>query len=83
MWADLRTAQREALGQQPAFALVDASIGAAKDGLGIELFVNNVFDRVAENYRYAECAATACAPLAVYRNLYKPRMIGVKFSQKF
>ncbi len=83
MWADLRTEQREALGQQPAFALVDASIGAEKDGIGVELFVNNVFDRVAENYRYAECAATACAPLAVYRNLYKPRLVGVKFSQKF
>jgi iron complex outermembrane recepter protein len=83
MWADLRTNQREVLGQQPAFALVDASIGAENGGLGMELFVNNVFDRLAENYRYAECNATVCGAQAVYRNIYKPRLIGLKFSQKF
>jgi outer membrane receptor protein involved in Fe transport len=83
MWADLRTNQREVLGQQPAFALVDASMGAENGGLGLELFVNNVFDRFAENYRYAECNATVCGVQAVYSNIYKPRLIGLKFSQKF
>jgi iron complex outermembrane recepter protein len=83
VWADLRTAQRDDLGQQPAYALVDAGIGAEKDGLGVELFVNNVFDRLAENYRYAECNATICGVQAVYANVYKPRLIGVKFAQKF
>jgi outer membrane receptor protein involved in Fe transport len=83
VWADLRTAERDALGQQPAFALVDASIGGEKNGIGAELFVNNVFNRLAENYRYAECATATCAPEAVYRNVYRPRMIGLKFSQKF
>jgi outer membrane receptor protein involved in Fe transport len=83
VWADLRTAQREALGQQPAYALVDASIGAEKGGLEVELFVNNAFDRLAENYRYTECSATVCGAQAVYANVYKPRLIGVKFAQKF
>jgi iron complex outermembrane receptor protein len=83
VWADVRSAQREILGQQPAYALVDASIGAEKGGIGVELFVNNVFDRLAENYRYAECNATICGVQAVYRNIYKPRLIGVKFAQKF
>jgi outer membrane receptor protein involved in Fe transport len=83
VWADLRTAQRDDLGQQPAYALVDASIGAEKGGLGVELFVNNVFDRLAENYRYAECNATVCGAEAVYANVYKPRLIGMKFAQKF
>jgi outer membrane receptor protein involved in Fe transport len=83
VWADLRTVQREALGQQPAFALVDASIGAQKDALEVELFVNNAFNRLAENYRYAECNATVCGAQAVYANVYKPRLIGVKFAQKF
>lgn len=83
VWADLRTAQRDTLGQQPAFALVDASMGAESGGLGVELFVNNVFDRLAENYRYAECSATVCGVGAVYRNIYKPRLVGLKFSQKF
>jgi iron complex outermembrane recepter protein len=83
VWADLRTVQREDLGQQPAYALVDASLGAEKDGLGIEFFVNNAFNRLAENYRYAECNAAVCGEQAVYANVYKPRMIGLKFSQKF
>jgi outer membrane receptor protein involved in Fe transport len=83
VWADVRSAQREILGQQPAYALVDASIGAEKGGIGVELFVNNVFDRLAENYRYAECNPTVCGAQAVYHNIYKPRLIGVKFAQKF
>jgi outer membrane receptor protein involved in Fe transport len=83
VWADVRTVQREILGQQPAYALVDASIGAEKGGLGVELFINNVFDRLAENYRYAECNASVCGVQAVYHNIYKPRLIGVKFAQKF
>jgi outer membrane receptor protein involved in Fe transport len=83
VWSDLRTVQRDALGQQPAYALVDASIGAEKGGLGVELFVNNMFDRLAENYRYAECTANICGAQAVYANVYKPRLIGVKFAQKF
>jgi outer membrane receptor protein involved in Fe transport len=83
VWADVRSAQRQILGQQPAYALVDASIGAEKGGIGVELFVNNVFDRLAENYRYAECNPTVCGAQAVYHNIYKPRLIGVKFAQKF
>jgi iron complex outermembrane receptor protein len=83
VWDDLRTADREALGQQPAYALVNASLGAEKGGFALELFVNNVFDRLAENYRYAECNSTVCGAQAVYANVYKPRLIGVKFAQKF
>ena len=83
VWGDLRTVQREDIGQQPAYALVDAGFGAVKDGLEVELFVNNVFDRLAENYRYTECAAAVCGAQAVYANVYKPRLIGLKFAQKF
>jgi iron complex outermembrane recepter protein len=83
VWGDLRTADRDALGQQPAFALVNTSIGAEKDGLAIELFVNNALNRLAENYRYAECNSTVCGAQAVYANVYKPRLVGLKFSQKF
>jgi outer membrane receptor protein involved in Fe transport len=83
VWADLRTEQREDLGQQPAFAMVDAGLGAEKGGLDVELFVNNALNRLAENYRYAECNASVCGAQAVYANIYKPRLIGVKFAQKF
>lgn len=82
-WGDLRTEQREILGQQPAYALFDANIGAQKGSINIELFVNNLFDRRAENYRYAECNALLCGQQAVYAGIARPRLIGVKFAQKF
>jgi hypothetical protein len=63
--------------------MVDAGLGAEKGGLDVELFVNNALNRLAENYRYAECNASVCGAQAVYANIYKPRLIGVKFAQKF
>jgi iron complex outermembrane receptor protein len=83
VWADLRTDQRDIIGQQPAYALFDANIGAQKGGLGIELFIDNAFDRRAENYRYAECNGVLCGAQAVYHGIYRPRLVGVKFAQKF
>jgi iron complex outermembrane receptor protein len=83
VWADLRTAEREVLGQQPAYALFDVNIGAQKGGIGIELFADNLFDRRAENYRYSECNALLCGQQAVYTGIARPRLVGVKFAQKF
>jgi iron complex outermembrane receptor protein len=83
VWADLRSAQRELLGQQPSYALFDGNLGAQKGGFGVELFVNNLFDRRAQNYRYAECNALLCAQQAVYAGVERPRTIGLKVTQKF
>jgi len=83
VWADLRTAERETIGQQPAYALFDGNFGAQKGGLGVELFVDNMFDRRAENYRYTECNALLCGQQAVYAGIARPRTVGVKFTQKF
>jgi outer membrane receptor protein involved in Fe transport len=80
---DLRTDVRAILGQQPAFALFDATLGADKGPYSVELFVNNVFDRRAEIYRYAECTEAVCGAYAVYHGIYKPREVGLKFGQKF
>ena len=83
VWPDLRTDERAILGQQPAYALFDATLGADKGPFSIELFVNNVFDRRAEICRYAECTEAVCGAYAVYHGLYKPRVVGLKFGQKF
>jgi outer membrane receptor protein involved in Fe transport len=83
VWPDLRTEQRAILGQQPAYALFDATLGADKGPFSIELFVNNVFDRRAEIYRYTECTESTCGAYAVYHGIYKPRVVGLKFGQKF
>jgi len=79
----LRTDERAILGQQPAYALFDATLGADKGPFSIELFVNNVFDRRAEITRYTECTESTCGAYAVYHGIYKPRVVGLKFGQKF
>jgi outer membrane receptor protein involved in Fe transport len=83
VWPDMRTEERAILGQQPAYAIFDATFGADHGPYSVELFVNNVFDRRAEVFRYAECTESTCGAYAVYHGIYKPRLIGVKFAQKF
>ena len=83
VWSDLRTNERADLGQQPAYALFDMNVGAARGPYAVELYVNNVFDRRAEIYRYAECTESTCGAQSVYHGIYKPRLIGLTFSQKF
>jgi hypothetical protein len=47
------------------------------------LFVDNVFDRRAQTYRYSECNPLLCAQQAVYAGIARPRTVGVKITQKF
>jgi iron complex outermembrane receptor protein len=88
VWPDLRSAQRALLGRQPAFALLDLALGVERGAYSAELFVNNALDRRAEIFRYTECTEAICGgapplPNAVYRGVYAPRMVGIKFGQKF
>src|SRR5262249_15387458 len=55
-WSDLRTAERELIGKQPSYSIVDFAGGIDNDSWGLELFVKNAFDERAEIARYAECA---------------------------
>jgi outer membrane receptor protein involved in Fe transport len=83
VWADLRTYERQLLGQQPAYGLLNLAAGGEWNRFTAELFVNNVFDRLAQTYRYAECAPAVCAPIATYVVPKPPRVIGVRFGQRF
>ena len=57
--------------------------------LKLELFINNLFDRQAITYRYAECASFKSdtgAPLCgqqSYAGVTTPRTVGLQFGQKF
>lgn len=82
-WSDLRTLERGILGQQSAYGIFDFSTGVEKNGISAEVFVQNVLDRRADTYNYAECTEAVCGPIAVYHVPNTPRMIGVKFGQKF
>ena len=83
--SDIRPAVVVYLRNMPAYGLLDLTFGVDKGRSSVELFVNNVLDKRAEIYRYTECTEAACGGLAgdVYSGIYAPRMIGVKFGQKF
>jgi len=66
----------------PAFTTVDFAVGAAKNSWTTELYLDNAFDDRGELARYGQCAATYCYTNArVYPT--KPRIIGIKFGNRF
>jgi iron complex outermembrane recepter protein len=78
----LRTDQAEALGNAPAYALVDFSVGATLDNkTTVQFAVSNVTDRLAQLSRF-----TAINPVLenrVYIVPAQPRTFAIKFGQKF
>ncbi len=80
-WTDLRTTQREALGEQPAYATVDLTFGADKGDISMDLFVTNLFDKRGELFRYSQCSS--CGPIATYVVPTQPRVVGIRFGEKF
>jgi iron complex outermembrane recepter protein len=92
-WSDLRTAEREILGIQPSFSIVDLSAGIENDSYGFELFVKNAFDERAEIARTTECGifqpatdppnSVPLCGLQPYVLTNTPRLIGVTFTKKF
>jgi iron complex outermembrane receptor protein len=83
VWADLRTIERNILGQQGSYGLTNLSVGVSKDNWTAELLVKNAFDVRASQYRYAECTQATCGPIAVYNGIAPPRLIGLQWSQRF
>jgi iron complex outermembrane recepter protein len=94
-WADLRISGayppfgptelvplRTALGKQEGYASFDFSTGIATDNWTLDLFVENAFDERAQQYRYAECVTQVC-DAQTYIVPSRPRLIGIKFGQKF
>ena len=83
VWSDLRTVERNILGQQGSYGLTNFSFGVNKDNWTAELLVKNAFDVRASQYRYAECTQATCGPIAVYNVIAPPRLIGLQWSQRF
>jgi outer membrane receptor protein involved in Fe transport len=92
-WSDLRTAERELLGKQPAFSIIDFSTGLTNESWGLELFVKNVFDERAEIARTTQCSifqpdtdppnSTPLCGLQPYTITNPPRTIGLTFTKNF
>jgi outer membrane receptor protein involved in Fe transport len=90
--SDLRLAEREILGNLPAYTTADFSAGIAKDNWSVDLFLSNAFDERAQISRFTQCAESVCGAAGVlpeypngqvYTVTNQPRMFGVRFSQKF
>ena len=82
-WPDLRTYERSLEGQLPAYTTADFSLGTERNGMTIELFLKNAFDSRGNISRYTECTISVCGQVATYAVPIVPRMIGLKFGQKF
>jgi len=96
-WSDLRTDERELLGKQPSYDLVDFAWGVKKDDWGLELFVKNVFDERAVLSRFTECSEfkpwdpeeedepneVVLCGAQPYTVTTAPRTIGLTFSKSF
>jgi iron complex outermembrane recepter protein len=80
-WADLRTLQREQIGEQPAFGTLDLAFGLARSGYALDLFLTNAFDERGQLFRFNQCAS--CSIVANYAVPTQPRTIALRFSQKF
>jgi iron complex outermembrane receptor protein len=78
----LRRVDQLALGQLPAYALMDLSTGVSKGTLTFQVIVNNLADKRANLTRYVECATTTCGPQP-YIVPTQPRTISLKVSQVF
>jgi iron complex outermembrane receptor protein len=96
-WTDLRTDERELLGKQPSYDIVDFAFGVGKESWGLELFVKNVFDERAVLSRFTQCSefkpydpdedpapnAVPLCGLQPYTVTTNPRTYGITFSKRF
>jgi outer membrane receptor protein involved in Fe transport len=73
--------EAQLLGAQPAYGIADFSATYNRMSYSFELFLNNAFDKRASQYRYAECDSSIC--LQSYKGTNMPRLVGVRFAQKF
>jgi outer membrane receptor protein involved in Fe transport len=87
--AGLRQADIPLIGEMPGFGTVDLFLGANKNKLSLELFAKNVFDARGQLNRYTPCTLAICGAAfdGVPRGLYivptQPRLLGIRFGQKF
>jgi outer membrane receptor protein involved in Fe transport len=94
--ATLIPSERAYLVDQRAYAIADFSAGIDNGGWTLSLFLNNAFDKRADEYRFAQCpifqpGTGGSAPFSAvlvcgsktYIQTNMPRTVGIKFGQKF
>ncbi len=81
-WSDLRILERGIVGKLGSYTNVDLAAGVDNGTYSIELFVGNVFDKRGEVSRFAQCPEDKCG-FQSYTVVTPPRLIGLRFGQKF
>lgn len=86
--SDLRVFEASLTGRQRAWTSVDLAGGVAQSHWTADLFVSNLFDKLGDLYRYAECASTTTdGQVACGGNPYivpiQPRTIGLRVGWKY
>lgn len=81
-WSDLIQSIRDIYGKQPSFTIADFSAGFERNGISVELYVNNAFDERAQLWTFAGCFEGVCGGNP-YFVTNQPRTIGLKFGQEF
>ncbi|MBV8146667.1 MAG: TonB-dependent receptor [Gammaproteobacteria bacterium] len=79
--SELRTVQREAIGEMPAFGTLDLAFGIARSSYSLDLFLTNVFDERGQLFRFTQCGS--CSPINNYVVPTQPRTVALRFAQKF
>ena len=77
----LLTYQVESVGMQPAYGLVNLTLGAHQDTTNVQFVVNNLADRRAELTRFTQ--TTQQSDNQAYIIPAQPRTFYLKFGQKF
>jgi outer membrane receptor protein involved in Fe transport len=80
--SDLRSLERDILGQLPSYTTVDLAAGIGRDKWSLDLFVTNLADELGEIDRFVQCAETVCGEQR-YIIPTQPRTISMKFTQRF
>ncbi len=71
-------------GAQDGYALADVSASAVLSGWNVELYVDNVFDKLGDLYKFAQCDEAICAAFSsTYVVTTPPRTVGIRVGQKF
>jgi outer membrane receptor protein involved in Fe transport len=90
--SDLRVVENGLVGDLAAYTTMDISGGYSHNSWSVSLYVNNLFDKRAQLYKYTECAEATCAAHGVvaqypngqvYTVTNQPRTVGITFKQDF
>jgi outer membrane receptor protein involved in Fe transport len=69
------------LGELPPYTLVNLATGVERNGLAVQVRVDNVFNTLGELTRFAACTPTTCNQPYVIP--VQPRTVWLQFGQKF